>query len=309
MTQVAGSTRGERFWFAPIPPHVYALLRISLGLVGLVTLIGLRNQAFWILDSLVADQGATWLKQMAAAAGLGAIAGRVLYGACIAAFILMTLGFRTSISVPLALVALLVQLSWNFLPLSGAHQAMQGLLFCLIWADCGRVWSVDAWLARRRRDASAGAALTSIAPLRLIRYQVALVYLASGLWKLYSPTWRDGTAVHYVLNNNVFHRFPESLPAGWDVLATMATYATLGWELLFAFMLLFAPMRRIVLVLGVLIHLGMLSLIEIGPFHFVMLAAYPAFLDPQTVSRLPQALAGWGVIRGGESVSPPSAAT
>ena len=305
--------RWEQFWFADVPPHLYALLRITLGAVGCLTLIGLRHESFWTLDALVASQGAVWIKSIIAAAGGGAIAGRVLYGACLAAFVMMTAGFRTSVAVPLALVALLFQLSWNFLPLSGAHQAMQGVLFCLIWADCGRVWSVDAWLARRQGEnaVTASAAASSIAPLRLIRYQVALIYLASGLWKLYSPLWRDGSAVHFVLNNNIFHRFPGVLPPSWDALATIATYATLVWELAFAFMLLYAPLRRLALVFGVLTHLGMLALIEIGPFHFVMLAAYPAFLEPRTVEQLSQRIVAWRSRRrsGGDTVSSPSEAT
>jgi hypothetical protein len=308
MRQIAASTRWESFWFTQIPPHIYALLRITIGAVGCVTLFGLRDEAFWSLDGLVAEQGAVWAKETISSAGMGIIAGRVLYLVCMSAFVLMTIGLRSSIAVPLALVALLCQLSWNLLPLSGAHQAMQGFLFCLIWADCGRVWSVDAFLARRRDVAAPRDSSSYVAPLRLVRYQVALIYLASGLWKLYSPIWREGSAVHYVLNNNVFHRFPDVLPPGWEGLAVLATYTTLVWELMFAFMLLFSPTRRVALALGVMIHLGMLALIEIGPFHFVMLAAYPAFLEPQTISGFRRTLQRMRLGRGGAAVSP-SAAT
>jgi hypothetical protein len=196
----------------------------------------------------------------------------------------MTIGYKTALTVPLALVSHLVQLSWNFLPLSGAHQAMQGFLFCLMWADCGAVLSLDAWLTRRHCGVQP-VPKVSIAPLRLLRYQLALIYFASAIWKLYDPLWRNGTAVYYVLNQNVFQRFPGSAPLP-DWLTAPATYGTLLFELGFAFLLVVPVLRRFALIGGVLLHVGMLALLEIGPFHLVMLAGYLSFLNPESVPTL-----------------------
>ena len=282
----------QRFWFEEIPPHSYALLRILLGLLGCASLIGLRNlSAFWALDGFVAAQDrGLGLKAWLFGHGLGNIGGRALFFGCLASFASMTVGFRSGLSVALALTSSLLQVSWNYLPLSGAHSALQAMLFCLIWADTGSVWSVDAWLARRRLLT----ALTTepprymIAPLRLVRFQVALVYLNSGLYKLYNQHWRDGSAVHYILNNNVYRRFPHDLPLQLEWLGTIATYTTLSWELGFAFLVLFGPTRRLALWAGILLHLGMWVGIEIGPFPWVMLAGYTAFLDPSSVRVLPR---------------------
>jgi hypothetical protein len=274
----------ERFWFRTIPPQIYAVLRIALGLVGTGTLLGLSDiTTHWDPAGLVPTGGASAIKAWVLARDAGMVAGVALWAGCLVAFVAMTAGIRTAFTVPMAFVSLILQLRWNPQPLSGAHQAMQGFLFCLMWANSGSVWSVDAWLARRRSAASPAAAPVSIAPLRLIRYQVALVYLASGLWKLYNPFWRDGSAVYYVLQNNVFRRFP-AVP-GVEAFAPVATYTTLFWEVAFAPLLLYRRTRVIALTVGVLIHLGMFALLEIGPFHLVMLASYLAFLDPGTVAR------------------------
>jgi len=271
---------------------MYALLRITIGVAGVWSLLGLTDLAtFWDLGGLVSRDGLVAVKTWAAAHEAGGVLGRGLFAACLTALVAMTVGFRSALTVPLTLVCLLLETSWNYLPLSGAQEAVQGFLFCLMWADTGAVWSVDSWLEHRRTPIGERVSRqVSVAPLRLIRYQVALIYLASGLWKLYNPLWREGLAVHFVLNSNVFHRFPNVLPANLEWVATIATYVTLGWELGFAFLLLYRPTRRLALVAGVLIHLGMLVLIEIGPFHFVMLAAYPAFLDPASVGTLPARL-------------------
>jgi len=285
----------DRFWFTTIPPHIYAALRVLFGLVGCATLIGLGDlPTFWNLHGLVPmSVGGLGLKAFLLSRGLGSLAGTILYGVTLLSFTGMMIGFRSRVAVALAFTMSLIQVSWNYLPLSGADAAVRAVLFCLLWADCGSVWSVDAWIARRRKDGTAQTAQESmypIAPLRLIRFQIALIYLNAGLWKLFNPLWRDGSAVHYVLQSNVYRRFPGLVPAGFDTLSSVLTYGTLAWELSFAFLILFGATRRVVLIVGVLMHLGMLATIEVGPFHLVMLASYVAFLDPLQVPTLPMRL-------------------
>jgi hypothetical protein len=276
----------DQFWFAEIPPHIYALIRIALGTIGVINLLALHDVAqFWQPGGFVSEaDSAIGLKPWLAARGAGDVAGGILYLGVLAIFGCVAVGFATSTTVALGLIAALFQLSWNYLPLSGANHAFQAFLFCLMWADCGSVWSLDAFLSRRR---AAPAATTverfPIAPLRLIQIQVAVIYLNTGLWKLMSPLWRDGTAVHYVLQSNVFRRVPIDVPVSLDALTTLATYATLLFEIAFIFLIPFRQLRRFVLIGGVLLHLGMLALIEIGPFHIVMMAGYLAFLDPERV--------------------------
>jgi len=289
MTYLLG--RWEQFWFAPIRPHTYALLRIVLGTLGCLILIGLRDlRTFWYLDGLVPiSAGGLGIKTFLLSHGMGHLAGAVLYFCTLASFVSMAVGFVARASVVAAFTTSLMQVSWNYLPLSGADAAMRALLFCLVWADCGSVWSMDAWLARRRGHPLRESTYV-IAPLRMMQFQVALIYLNAGLWKLLNPLWRNGTAVHYVLESNVYRRFPYELPVSVEPLISVLTYATLCWELTFAPLLLFRPTRRVALVAGVMIHLGMLLTIEIGPFHFVMLASYLAFLNPKIVPMLPDKL-------------------
>ena len=179
-----------------------------------------------------------------------------------------------------------------WLTLSGADAAMRVFLFCLVWSDSGSVWSVDAWSAARRNVAGPPTVVerSLFAPLRLIRFQVALIYLNAGMWKIFNPYWRNGSAVHYVVQSNIYRRLPHGMPLGFDHVVSLLTYGTLAWELSFAFLLLFARTRRIALVAGILIHLGMLLTIEVGPFHFIMLASYLAFLEPDAVPRLSRRL-------------------
>src|SRR5205823_680194 len=171
----------QRFWFREIPPHIYALLRILFGLLGLVGLLEFRDlSTYWMLDGL-APSPDTGFKAWLAAHALGAVVGRALFFGAIASFVSMSIGFRTDAAVVLSLASSLAQVLWNPFPLSAAHAVVQVILFLLVWSDSGAVWSVDAWLDRRRRprNAELDSAWPVIAPLRLIRFQVALICLTS----------------------------------------------------------------------------------------------------------------------------------
>ena len=102
----------------------------------------------------------------------------------------------------------------------------------------------------------------------------------SGISKLAYPVWRDGAAVHYAVNLNIFHRFPWPLPPSLDWATTIATYVTLVWEITFPVMMLSRVTRPFALLLGIALHAGMWSTLELGPFSFMMIASYLAFLDP-----------------------------
>lgn len=267
----------NQFWFRPVPPHLYALLRIVWGLLALVGLAGVADlTAFWHLDGLVApipSREQTLLLKLATDTTLAPW----MLGVSALIYAMMTVGLWSAMTVPLAFITALVETEWNRLPLSAAFQAHIVLLFCLIWTDCGEVWSVDAWW-RRRTDTAPRPA--SIWPLRLFRFQVALIYFASGFWKFQDVHWRDGSALHYVLSNTQFRRFPLEPSVGVDLMLTLGTYATLLWELAFPLLILNRITRRLALGLGVLIHTGMWLTLELGPFSGVMIGSYLAFMDP-----------------------------
>jgi hypothetical protein len=280
----------EVFWFSEIPPHIYALLRILCGLLALVSLAGVSDLAtFWDPDGFVPASG---LKTALIGTGLGLTTGRLLFLASLASYLMMTIGYGSQVTVVLASGSMALQVFWNYLPLSAAHAALQSVLFCLCWADCGSVWSLDSWLARRRKpqDTEGDHAHYPIAPLRLIRFQVALLYLNSGVFKLFDARWRDGSAVYYALSNNVYRRFPFDLPPGAEWITTTLTYTVLFWELAFAVMILVPSLRRVALLAGVAIHIGIAAGIEIGPFPWVMIASYVSFLNPERIAALPPLL-------------------
>lgn len=288
------ATAGWRdFWFQQIPPHSYALLRIAIGLVGLLTLAGVWDAAFWRVEGLAPPPGGglgvrQWLVTNEVDAAVGWLA-RVLL---LVAYACLAAGIRSNASALAAFVGSGAMLWWNWYPFSAAQYLLHNLTFYLVWVDSGSVWSWDRW-QRGRAGSQAPPRLQPIWPLRLLRYQVAIMYFAAGVWKLGNEDWRAGTALYYVLNNATFQRAPGLPPAGLLDIGIALTYATLLWELLFPFALWFRPARVLALGTGVALHLGMLVTLEIGAFSYTVLAAYLAFLDPHRTKARVRRVAGW----------------
>jgi hypothetical protein len=274
--------RWERFWFEEVPPEGFALVRIAVGAAGLVSLLGFVPVAlFWMPDGIVPVPEPGGLRSSLLELGLGPWAGWLVFLTLLASFACMTAGLFSGAAIVVCFLGSVFQMRWNALPLTSGHTVLVAVLFCLVWADCGARLSVDAW-RRGRGGRGSIDALQPIWPLRLIRAQVAVVYFTSGVFKLLGPAWRSGSAVHYTTGQNlygrIFHVF--ALPATVDWTLTVLTYATLFWELSFPFLLLHRHTRRIALGAGIAIHAGIWATMEVGPFTWMMLAAYVAFLDP-----------------------------
>jgi hypothetical protein len=280
--------RWELFWFEPVPVEIFAVLRIVFGILGLVSLAGqLPTSTFWRPDGIVPIPSPGGFRETVINMGLGVPVGEFLFWGFAAALLAMTVGLGSRLVVPLAFAFANVQFLWGRLQLSGANAVFVVMLFCLVWAETGATLSIDAWLERRRtrRPPNAAPKLATVLPLRMIQLQLAVIYFNSGLFKIHDASWRDGTALHWAMTNNVFHRFPFALPLVNDATLTAATYTTVFWEIGFPFLLLNRFTRRIALVVGVILHLGIWTMMEVGPFSPIMLAAYIAFLNPQHVTQ------------------------
>ena len=274
-----GDSFWHRLWQTRVPPHTLALLRIALGVVGLMKMAGMTPlDLHWSADGIVPlPGGGSGLRAWVVTHGLGTFSGWALYVFMTTAFAGMVAGYRSELCVLAAYAGLILESYWNRLPLSSAHPAMATVMFCLIWAQTGRIWTLDG---NRSRLPQTEAPLVPAWPLYLIRCQLSVIYFTTGLWKVLSPAWRDGSAVHWALNVNTFHRFPWTLPAALDPLLSAMTWGTLFFELAVPVLVLFRRTRAVTLLAGVGLHLGMGLTMELGLFSWVMLASYPAFLDP-----------------------------
>ena len=224
-----------------------------------------------------------------AAHGLGDIVGLGLRWAVLAGFVALALGIQTQFVAIGIFLGSAAMFWWNPAPFSGGQQLLHNITFPLVFVDSGAVWSVDA-LQRARRNREVPARPEPIWPLRLWQYQLALLYLAAGLWKMANPDWRSGLALHYVLNNPAYQRIPGVVPPALFGATVFLTYLTLAWELSFPVVVWFRRLRpAMLLCIGLALHLGMWATMEVGAFMPTVLISYVAFLNPwRTEARVQQ---------------------
>jgi len=122
------------------------------------------------------------------------------------------------------------------------------------------------------------------------------IYGSTGLHKLILEPqgWFSGE----ILSLHVLHRYFGMTPFGiWASdhawLMMPASWFTLAFECGFPFLIWWRRTSHWVLLAGVLMHLGILLMMNVGPFSYVAIAAYPALLHPETAQDLWRRWRAW----------------
>jgi antimicrobial peptide system SdpB family protein len=130
------------------------------------------------------------------------------------------------------------------------------------------------------------AGLVALSAALVIRLQVSGIYFHSSIAKLLVPEWQDGTAMYYWLSNPVFGA-PSGLRGVLMPLMRHGNFlAAMTWGPIiveiFLFMGLVASrsVRRVLLPLGVGLHLGILLLMGLFTFSITMFGALILYLRP-----------------------------
>jgi hypothetical protein len=159
-------------------------------------------------------------------------------------------------------------------------------------SNCGAVWSVDAWLKRRREVRPAGlpgfAPPTSPAwPRRLIQLLIGFVYFGAAMTKLHTPAFFNGEQLLAWMktnlnNDNPFGEYLTQHPS----LIVATAYITVVWEIVFVFTAWRGVGRTVMLFLGVVFHV--MTALTLGLFIFpvVCVAIYFAFMNEDDVRNL-----------------------
>jgi Vitamin K-dependent gamma-carboxylase len=285
----------DNFWFKLIDARQYAALRIMFGglsavyLSQLLPYIGTQfSGAGWLGNSQqIAEQnGGSWSLLFIPVGGHADALAYLLISVGIVSAALLTVGWHSRMA---AGVTWLVWVSlWNRNPLvlDGDDAVLKLMCFYLMLSPCGNCWSVDAYLHKKPKS-------VAVWPLRLVQFQVALIYFVSGWVKFHSPEWQDGTILQYVLIHPHYSRWD-----GWTIIGNPFMASMLAqladfirwWELLFPLLLLNAHTRKLSLTIGILFHLGLLLTMNLRWFALIMVSLYLALLPANSLLRVEKTL-------------------
>jgi hypothetical protein len=221
----------------------------------------------------------------------------------------MLMGAFSRLSCIVAYLCLLSLDHRNLVILNSGDTMLKMLVFYLCFCPCGASFSLDSvWKSRRdnhpvdssrpsrsaSRSPGLNAALTAIQNLfifgpmekfaapwgqRLIQLQVSIVYFFTSFDKLEGHSWHIGTALWYVYNLSEMQRFPLPAFTRYPVMINAATWGTILTEVSLALLIWVPSLRYLVILCGVLLHLGIEYNMNVPLFSAIMCTSYLSFLD------------------------------
>ncbi|MER5778976.1 HTTM domain-containing protein [Streptomyces sp. NPDC002039] len=221
---------------------------------------------------------------------------------------LFMLGWRTrAVSVLFAVVVTSFHARSIFMTDGGDNLILLMAVY-LAFTACGRRWSLDARRIRlkaARTDSSAGST-RSLVLLRLgearstamtvvhncalfvMAAEVCFLYGSAGLYKVQGASWGSGTALHYVLNLELFQPWPtlSHFADEHTLLIAIATYTTVLLQVAFPFVL-FGRLKYPVLVMLLSMHIGIAVIMGLPLFSGAMIVADAVFLPDRFYTALP----------------------
>ncbi len=217
----------------------------------------------------------------------------IVFFGLIALILLFTIGYRTRIVTPLMLILLVSLQSNNGFVLNGGDTLYRITLLFLVLANLSEHYSLDAWLRRRRGRSRSNRRrwipehISNAAhntALVLCCFQIIVVYIVSGVWKLTGEEWPAGTALFYSLRIDAFMTYPMINELLWQssLLIYVATFIALWSQTLFPLALLWRPSRIFVLIALVFMHSGIGILLGLWPFSLAMIALDMLFIRDKT---------------------------
>ncbi len=155
------------------------------------------------------------------------------------------------------------------------------LLLLLAVSECGRIWSVDSWLAGRRNAGRAPLserpawALVPVWPARLLIIMLGTTYLGAAITKIHMPEFITGEAIGYwIMSNPNFRHYIGEWMSQYPAILTISGHFTVLWEILFIFVAWRGIPRAIMFSMGLFFHfMAAMTLGEVI-FFFVMSSTY-----------------------------------
>ena len=268
------------------PAWPLAIIRIMYGFVLLGWTVTLSLDAKDLLgsDALVPSRFATqgrwrWFDLDSAGAIWVALIALGL------AAIAIIVGWRPTLWFLLAFVLLVAVQRRNPVILNSGDLLIRNFALLLALSPTGAALSVDRW-RRHGRAALRTAPLVAPWGLRLLQLQVMVIYFFA-FWSKSGDLWRGGTAVSTVFRIGDLTRFdvPDWL-AGSVLIIAVFTWGALFIEVGLAFLLWAKPLRPVLIVLGISLHLFIDVFIVVGFFGPLMVTGLMAFTDAYWIDRV-----------------------
>ncbi len=185
---------------------------------------------------------------------------------------LMAIGLWSRVATVASFLLLVSLHNRNPFILTSGDTYMRLVMFWCVFLPLGRIWSVDAWLARRRgRPQSESYKYFSAATAGLV-FQVFILYFFTGLAKC-NEIWWQGNAMFIVLNLKIYTTALGDSLRNWTWVHQFVSVATVASEVFLPPLLLIgwknSWWRWTNLITFCLFHVAIVLSMSIGLFSFI----------------------------------------
>ena len=271
----------DRGLWAPADPRVYALVRIGFSIAALANWAELfaRRHEYFGSTSLI-DMGLL-LQQTAGVPywsvfyfASSDIAVTALFAIAGIAIVALGLGYQRRLAAVLVYVWHVSYAHAGFPILHGWDSVLRVYAFLLVVSPLPATWSLDS----RLRDARLPSTAPPMYGLRLMQWQLAVIYLGTVWLKVDDVGWRHGDVVA-LFQMSIYSRTPNAMWLAYSpMLTNLLTWASLAIETSVVFLLASARWRAMGLVLGLALHGSIAVSTTLTSFSLAILAPYASFL-------------------------------
>ena len=127
--------------------------------------------------------------------------------------------------------------------------------------------------------------LSNLATLSIMLH-LCLAYFVSGVHKMSAGVWFNGVATYYVWQLERFNAPINYLFYKNAFIIGFSTYFTILFELLFPFLIWIRQFRKILLISGLVLHLGIYFTMMIYDFEILFIAIYGFWISDATWGKL-----------------------
>lgn len=167
----------------------------------------------------------------------------------------------------------------------GADVIAGVFLFYLAWSDnCARLSVMNLW--KKKKSLRTESDWLTSAMMRMIQFQICIIYAYTGFEKLRGQAWWDGTALWSVLANPQMVFYDLTFIRHLPILIAIGSFSSILLEIYFPAAMLHPKARRPWLIMGFFFHLGIGLLMGLMHFSLVMISTYFLFIDPRYLEQV-----------------------
>ena len=198
--------------------------------------------------------------------------------------VLTTFGLWTRFSSFMLAIGIVSIHHRNPMILMGGDSVLRIACLYLALSPCGTVCSVDRLIALWKGRVQPGPVTVSLWSQKLISYNVVLIYITTVWIKWYGAHWKAGDAAYYPAQLPEFFRFPYPHFLFEMPVVRFFTWGTLVVEFLMGTLVFYRPMRKYILLGGILLHGGIEYTMNVPLFGYLIVSCYITFFDGEEVS-------------------------